>query len=489
MLGWKSVAIPLLVLLCPHFSYGDEISPSPSSIVVKIQTVRNPPNYQQPWQNVGQHTSHGTGFIIDKNRILTNAHVVSDSVFIQVRQAGKTEKFSAEVEYFDHESDLALLRVPDKEFFKDVVPFPIGKLPDVRDKVAVYGFPDGGDKLSITEGVVSRIEHINYAYSGTFLLSCQIDASINSGNSGGPVFLDKLVVGVAFQGMNSGYDNIGYMIPAPVIRQFLRDAEDGSIAGIPDLGITMQKLESPFLRNYYKLDPGENGALVNRISPGSPSESFLRSEDVILAVDGKDVAYDGTVEFRKGQRTYFGYIIQNKQIGDAVVLSVKRMGQKQEVEIPLTKPVGFNRLVPIKHEVRPNYYIYGGIVFQPLTLNYLTEFGVLGDWFRFAPVELMNYYLNGELEYQDQEIVILSAVLADEINIGYHEMAENVIKTIDGITVKNFRHFIELVESSEEKYILFVDSQGIKLLLDRKKMAESTEKVIKKYMIKSAKHL
>ena len=489
MHGFKFLIVSLIAVFFVNFSYGNDSSLLPSNIIVKIQTVRNPPNYQQPWQNVGQHTTHGTGFIISHDRILTNAHVVSDSVFIHVRQAGKTKKFSAEVEYFDHESDLAILNVADKDFFKDVEAYPIGALSNVRDKVAVYGFPDGGDKLSITEGVVSRIEHINYAYSGSFLLSCQIDASINSGNSGGPVIFDNKIVGVAFQGMNSGYDNIGYMIPAPVIKQFLADAEDGNITGIPDLGITMQKLESPYLRKFYKLDADEHGALINKISIGSPSESFLKSEDVILSVDGADVAYDGTIEFRKGQRTYFGYLIQNKQIGDIVTLAVKRNGQTLEIEIPLKKAIGFNRLVPFWHEVRPKYYIYGGIVFQPLTLNYLTEFGAIGDWFRFAPVELMNFYLNGELKYRDQEIVILSAVLADNINIGYHELAENVLKTVNGITVKNFSHFIELVENNEEEYLSIIDTQGTKIILDRQVMDENTEDVIEKYMIKSAKQI
>ncbi len=471
------------------FSYAGDASFATSEIVVKIQAVRNPPNYQQPWQNVGQHTTHGTGFIISKNRILTNAHVVSDSVFIQVRRAGRTEKFPAEVVHFDHESDLALLHVADRSFFKDVKPLSIGKLPDVRDKVAVYGFPDGGDKLSITEGVVSRIEHTSYAYSGSFLLSCQIDASVNSGNSGGPVVLDNKVVGVAFQGMGNNYDNIGYMIPAPVVMQFLKDAEDGSIEGIPDLGITMQKLESPYLREYYKLEPQENGALVNRVLPGAPAEMFLRSEDVILAVDGEDVAYDGTIAFRKGQRTYFGYIVQNKQVGETVHLDLKRGGKNLSLEIPLTREIGFDRLVPFNHEEKPKYFIYGGVVFQPLTLNYLIEFGTIGDWFRFAPVELMNRYLNEDLEFEGQEVVILSAVLADNINIGYHELGDNVIETVNGVRVKNFAHLKTLIEENRGKYVLAIDSQGTKVLLDDKIMKESTDKVIKKYLIDSSQHL
>ncbi|MBU1566235.1 MAG: trypsin-like peptidase domain-containing protein [Proteobacteria bacterium] len=481
----------LVLTLIPTFGFcaNTDIQPNPSEVVVKIQVVRNPPSFHQPWQNIGHRSANATGVIVEGRRILTNAHVVSNSVFIHVQRAGKTEKFPAEVEFFDHASDLALLKVDAADFFKDVTSLPFGKLPNVRDKVAVYGFPDGGDKLSITEGVVSRIEHISYAYSGAFLLACQIDAPINSGNSGGPVIYENQVAGIAFQGMNYNYENIGYMIPSPVVEQFLEDVKDGSVQGIPDLGITMQKLESPYLRKYFHLTGNENGALIIKILPGSPGEGILNNEDVILTVDEEDVAYDGTIAFRKDQRTYFGYLIQKKQLGDSVRLVIKRAGQIKEVTVPLTQPVGFAKLVPLKYEEKPRYYILGGLVFQPLSLNYLYEFGGGVNWAQNAPVELTNYHVNGELDFQGKEIVFLSEVLADKVNVGYHELGDNIVQSVNGEKIDNFKHFIELVENGASEYLDIVVSRGTKILLDRKTMVDSTEKIIKKYSIKSARNL
>ena len=177
--------------------------------VVKIYTVNNRYNYHEPWQMQGQSTFQGSGVIIQGKKILTNAHVVSDQTFIQVRRAGKAKKYTAHIEIVAHESDLAILRVDDGSFFKGIEPLEIGPLPDAQDKVSVYGFPEGGDKLSITEGVVSRVEHSNYTHSGAYLLACQIDAPINSGNSGGPVIKDDKIIGIAFQGLAGGsYDRI-----------------------------------------------------------------------------------------------------------------------------------------------------------------------------------------------------------------------------------------------------------------------------------------
>ncbi len=86
--------------------------------VVKIYTVNNRYNYHEPWQMQGQSTFQGSGVVIQGERILTNAHVVSDQTFIQIRRAGKAKKFTASIEIIAHESDLAILRVKDKSFLR-----------------------------------------------------------------------------------------------------------------------------------------------------------------------------------------------------------------------------------------------------------------------------------------------------------------------------------------------------------------------------------
>jgi len=197
--------------------------------VVKIYSVTNKYDYYEPWQKRGQVSRNGSGCIISGKRILTNAHVVANQTFIQVRRAGEARKYTAEVKVVAHECDLAILIVNEDSFFSGVKPIDIGSLAEIRDKVAVYGFPEGGDKLSITEGVVSRVENRKYTHSMAELLACQIDAAINSGNSGGPVIRGDKLVGVAFQS-RSGNDaeNIGYMVPTPVVDHFLTDIRDGS---------------------------------------------------------------------------------------------------------------------------------------------------------------------------------------------------------------------------------------------------------------------
>jgi len=93
-----------------------------------------------------------------------------------------------------------LLSVENEEFWKGTEALSFGRLPCLQDSVTVVGYPLGGDTISVTKGVVSRIEVTPYAHGTSDLLGIQIDAAINPGNSGGPAFNEQgECIGVAFQ--------------------------------------------------------------------------------------------------------------------------------------------------------------------------------------------------------------------------------------------------------------------------------------------------
>jgi S1-C subfamily serine protease len=120
----------------------------------------------------------------------------------------------------------------------------------MESTVSVYGYPIGGDRLSVTRGIVSRIDFQTYSHSGSDShLTIQIDAAINPGNSGGPVMQNGKVVGVAFQGYSGDVaQNVGYMIAMPVARRFMKDVEDGKYDHYVDLALTYENLFNPAAR-------------------------------------------------------------------------------------------------------------------------------------------------------------------------------------------------------------------------------------------------
>ena len=268
--------------------------------VVKIFAVSSPPNYFLPWQNFSQQSGSGTGFVIDGNRIITNAHVVAYPTFITVRKPGDQTRYPAKVVAVNHECDLAILTVEDSKFFDGIKPLELADLPPMQSSVAAVGYPVGGDNVSITVGVLSRVEPLEYSHSGKELLGAQIDAAINPGNSGGPVLHEGKVVGIAFQGLGES-QNIGYMIPCSVLKHFLEDLKSGKVDGFPDVPFDYEKLENPDLREYCRMKPGQSGILVTSVPEILAEQVPLKAGDVVMKVENFNIANDATIDQGQGK--------------------------------------------------------------------------------------------------------------------------------------------------------------------------------------------
>jgi len=449
--------------------------------IVKVYTVSNSPDYYNPWSMQGPRASSGSGCIIEGNLILTNAHVVGNQTFLQVRKYGDTQRFTARVVAVSHLTDLALLTVDDEQFFEGEPALSLGELPETQQEVLVYGFPMGGDMLSITKGVISRIEHQPYVHSSSVFLAGQIDAAINPGNSGGPVLVDDKIVGVVMAGIPSA-QNIGYMVPVPVIRHFFKDIEDGSYDGYPSLGIGMQDMENEGLRKYYQMEPGASGVLINQVIPGSPADGKLQLGDVLVKIEDYPVGNDGTIEFRRNERTLLNYAVQQKQIGEDIILTVLREGNEEKLNINLSRSMKKDRLVPMEeYETLPTYYIYGGLVFCPLTKDLLNIWG--SQWSQSAPRELVCHLLSNAPEREDQQIVVLLKALAAEVNQGYQNINSWVVDQINGEKIWNMHDLVEKVENCQEPFIIFEDQWNKKVIIDKEKAMESHYEILDIYRI------
>ena len=221
------LAAAALFLVHAAFAQPNEIRKS----LCRINNTAQEFNYRVPWLPGGMSGGSGTGWVVKKDRLMTNAHVVSNAKLLTVEKENDPKKYVATVEFIAHDCDLALLKVEDPGFWKDTKPLALGSVPEIESSVSVYGYPIGGQRMSVTKGIVSRIDFLTYSHSVMDSHLCiQIDAAINPGNSGGPVLQGGKVVGVAFQGYSGDVaQNVGYMIPTPVIGHFLKDIEDGQI--------------------------------------------------------------------------------------------------------------------------------------------------------------------------------------------------------------------------------------------------------------------
>ncbi len=470
------ISILFSIFLTTSLTANTEIEES----IVKIFTVSKIPNYSTPW-NSSTRRSHASGAVIEGNRILTNAHVVANQTFIEVKRYGKTKRYKAKVEFVSHQADLALLSVDDKTFFDGVKSLKLNGLPNIQQKVTVYGFPTGGTSLSVSSGVVSRIEHTRYVHSKEIFMSIQVDAAINPGSSGGPAISEGMIVGVVMQQIPKA-QSIGYLVPVGVIKHFLNDVKDGRYDGFPHLGVTTEMMQSSALRSVHKMDDKTTGVLVIDMSERSPAFGRLKKGDVLLSIDGSKIENDGTIEFRHHQFTSYKYFIDQKQVGDTLTLGFLRDGKKNKTRIVLNHVADDHLLVnTVAYDVEPKYFIYGGYVFSPLTRNRLMRSSASLPQLR----ELAGEWATDERE----EVVILLKVLPAEINRGDHTFSLWTVDKVNSRKYKDFSEFLQIINDFKGEYLILEDAEGVMIAIDRKEAEKIEEMILKRYSIKSSKKL
>jgi len=470
-------ALLTVVLVSPVFSAEPERS------VIQIMTSSQQPVWDAPWRFDPIRRSGGSGFVVKGRRIMTNAHVVSWAKQILVRRYQDPRPYLARVLFIGHDCDLALLEVQDEAFFDGLEPLNFGELPKVRSSVITYGYPAGGEQISYTRGVVSRIELQNFVHIGNrSLLAVQTDAAINPGNSGGPVLQDDLVVGVAFQGI-PGLENAGFFISPPVVQHFFKDIEDGRYDGFPVAGIRMVALQNPAYRRFLKLPDNNVGARIDSLLSIPTTEKLLKSDDVLLRVGPYDVGSDGTVLF-EGNRLSASVAFQTAQSGENVPLTIWRDGKETDVSVPMAIYAG-DRHVGNQYDVLPRYFVYSGLVFTPLSQDYMRTFG--RDWRDAANTEIVYelYYRRAESPGTARtEPIVLASTLAHPANANVKISARALVDKINGVKIDRLEDVVGAFESATNTHhvIEFMPNEAFETL-DRKEAAAAHARILETYGI------
>jgi S1-C subfamily serine protease len=451
--------------------------------VVYVQVFRSGYDWSQPWRQEGVTSVSGSGFVISGGRILTNAHVVADARQILVRRPDQANPYVATLEAVGNDCDLAVLRIADPAFARGLPPLAFGPLPRSGTRVNTYGFPLGGQDVSSTAGIVSRIESRGYVHSGADAhLVVQTDAAINPGNSGGPVVQDGRVVGVAFQGF-PGADNMGFFIPVPIVRHFLTNVEDHRYDGFPDSGLDTTPLLSPAYRRERGLPAGRSGVVVDRVAPGGTTDGVLKRGDVLLSVEGQPIADDGTIRLGDARVT-FEHAIDMLQVGARAHFGVFRDGKELALEAPARRIARYDRNRN-RYFVAPDYVVYAGLVFMRLEVELLKTLG--RGWPQTANRDLVWDQLFREAERPedaDREVIVLTRVLRHAVNSQMALTLPLGVEKINGQPIHSLADVVEAFASNRERFhrIEFEGDGGIEAL-DREKAEAAHPEILRQYAI------
>jgi S1-C subfamily serine protease len=467
-------AIPVPVPMAPPKPNG----PVQKSLV-RITATSVEPDYKAPWNAGALERGVGAGFVISGNRIMTNAHVVANSRYLTVERDGDPNKYPAKVQFIANDCDLAVITVPAPDFFKNMLPLQLGGIPALESTVSAYGYPIGGERMSVTTGIVSRIDFQLYTHSSVDQhLAIQISAQINPGNSGGPVMQDAKVVGVAFQGYSGDVaQGVAYMIPTPVIKRFLQDVSNGHYDEYPDLAITYAKLQNPAQRRFLGLKDDDRGVLVSSVVAAGPSDGILYPGDVLLAIDGHPIASDANVEL-DGERAQFEEVVERKFKGDSVKMDILRNKHPTTVTIKLYKPWQYS-VLGHSYNVRPRYVLYGGLLFQPLNLDML-------EAYRTADLRVRHffeYFVQDELYLQHPDVIVLANILPDPINTYLAPYRGGIVDEVNGKKIRTLDQLANALAESPEQLVIRMIGDGPPLVLNRSQVEAARERIKTRYNV------
>lgn len=461
-----------------HAGAGDRIQSLRRS-VVRIYTVSQSPDYMVPWAPGGSEEGWGTGFIISGRRILTNAHVVSNARFISLEKESDARRYEAKVKFIAHDCDLAMLEVADSSFFEGTAPLKLGRVPTLDSAVTVLGYPIGGDRLSVTRGIVSRIDYRPYTHSGVDShLVVQIDAAINPGNSGGPVIQANDVVGVAFQGYNGLVaQNVGYMIPTPVVQRFLQDVADGHYDLYVDVGFQYFPLINATERRALGLGPGDYGVMVGDVLRAGAAFGHLETGDVLLAIDNHPIFSDGRVAL-DNDRMMLNEVVERKFKGDTVQLKLLRDGREKRVKITLTTPWPY-LMHANQYDNRPRFLVFGGLVFQPLSSSFYEALPEKSVTLRYYYAQ----FLEDELYLEHPEVVVVSKILPDPTTSYLDRFQNAIVDQVNDIKIKTLADLARAFKTPAEFYVIRVVGDPQPLVLEARAVKAAKERIEKQYGI------
>jgi S1-C subfamily serine protease len=458
----------------------EQAPPALENSVVKIFSTMRYPDPFKPWTKQAPSEATASGVVIEGKRILTNAHAVLYASQVQIQANAAGDKLSASVLAIAPGIDLAVLQLDDPSFFDTHPPVArASKLPQIKDPVLAYGFPAGGSSLSITKGIVSRIEFVpyNYPVSG---LRIQIDAAINPGNSGGPAIAGDKMIGLAFSRLGGDSQNIGYIIPNEEVDLFLKDIAGGHYVGKASMHDDLQTLENPALREYLKLDKSVEGMVVHR--PDKSDAAYpLKEWDVLTRIGDTPIDNQGMVKIDKDLRVSFGYMIQKVTKDGKLPLTVVRAGKTLKLELPVSPE--YPTLVSDLRGEYPSYFVYGPLVFSRATRQFLGAFENNANLMRvlgFVKSPLVTRAFDPPSDDLQELVIISSPLFPHKLANGYSNPAGSVVSSLNGTPVKSLKHLVALLRDLKDPFVTleFASKGGEALVFSRQALVAATDDIL-----------
>lgn len=410
--------------------------------LVYLQITSQSYDTMQPWRRGEAQEHPGFGVAVGTNLLITPAANLTNVQYIKARRYGMNEYMTATIKVVDYEANLALLELDPKKLGRPLTPITFSET-YVRGATAEYHWAKEDADVSSGQAVLDRAEVVATPISFARLLHYLMANCSHAAGLG-----ELFTLQGEFIGLGCSYrseNRQAWVIPGPVINHFLADAADEKYQGFPLPGCTFNQLVDPATRAFLKLpNDQKNGLYITEVYTLGTGSDQLQPQDVLLAVDGQEINAFGRYQHPRYEWLSVEHLIGSKQVGDTIALDVWRQGQRLTLKVEARTIHAREMMIPWQEYNRqPSYLVTGGFVLQKLTRPYLTHWG--SNWqgrvspYFYRYLEKMAFKPGPERK----EVVMLSFVLPHDINLGYHDLRQEVVKTFNGRPVGCLQDILE----------------------------------------------
>lgn len=446
--------------------------------VVRLDINRHNYNYFQPWSK-RVAANQKFGLVVAERKIVTTANHLFDHTLLRVQKGGRGQWYTGRVTWIDYHANLATLTVDDDGFWTGL------KAAKLATDVPDYGPAElvrwNSGRFEVRKLDINRLFIQKGQLTYIDMLHLQLDSEINGVGWAEAITVGDEVIGLTISQANSKCT----AIPSSFIHSVLQAQEDGSYRGMGFFNFYWQQSENPETLNFLSLEGPMRGVIITDI-PQLPGDSnTLKKHDILLAIDGFEIDTLGDYD----DPAYGPMMLENLATrghwaGDEIPMTIWRDGKEQNLIYTLPKADFENELMPTAlYDVPPEYYMAGGLVFQPMSVPFLKNWG--NDWLRRAPVRLIHY--KGQPPTKERPgLVVLSVVLPDPYNIGYQSYRFLVVDKINGQRINRIDQIEEAFTKAEDGYHIIEFEQGepvTKIVLDADQLDTATQRVMRRYRL------
>ena len=472
-----------LLLTGQALGQADESKADWQDSIVLLDVTRNNFNFRIPWDKRAQSVSK-FGAVIEGKELLTTAAGLANHTLVRIQKGGRGKWTNGEVRWIDYQANLAVIGVEDDTFWEGLAPVRFTDAKSLKENLQVIRWRGGNIEQRAAE--FSRFSVADANFNQAPRIELKASSEIEGAGKAELMVSKDQVVGLVASKSGSTCS----VIPAPFITQVLKLRKTDQYKGLGYFDFIWQPASNPAVIDYFKLDGAPRGVLV--IKPGK-KKSSLKLHDIILEVGGFPIDIQGDYLDPDYGHVIMEYLAcRNKWAGDILKLKIWRDGKVQDIDYKLPKADFSDNLVMDRpSDVEPTYLIAGGLVFVPLSAEFLSSWG--GDWQRSAPFRLV-FYNNQKAKKDQKSLVVLSLVLPDFYNIGYQQRSSQniVIEKANGNLISTLEDLAQALDKPKDGFHILEFKKGSslgKIILDAEKLEQANDRIVQRYGIQSLQKL